>query len=74
MKVTYLGSTSTVGQCPTAYATDRGTYLIQGDIVTDPEALAELQRHGNGIPPHETVVEVPTALMKFIRAHEEATD
>lgn len=70
MKVTYLGTTSNVGQCPTAYATDRGTYLIQGSIVTDPEALAELRKRGNGIPDHETVVEVPAELMQFIPAED----
>lgn len=74
MKVTYLGSTSTVGQCPTLYATDRGTFLIQGDIVTDDEALAELRRHGNGIPAHETVVEVPVELMRFVPAPQLAVD
>ncbi|WP_026454414.1 hypothetical protein [Saccharomonospora iraqiensis] len=73
MKVTYLGTTSSTGQCPTAYATDRGTYLIQGEIVTDPEALAELREHGNGIPDHETVVEVPAALMTYVREHQETT-
>lgn len=70
MKLTYLGSTSTVGQCPTAYATDRGTYLIQGTKVDDPEAIAELNSHNNGIPLHEAVVEVPVALMQFIRDYE----
>lgn len=50
MKVTFLGSTSDTGNCPTVYATDRDTYLIQGARVLDAEALAELRGRGNGIP------------------------
>lgn len=63
MKVTFLGTTSKNGGCPTLFATDRGTYLAQGAKVTDPEALAEIQRLG--LPDHETVVEIPAALLKF---------
>ncbi|MFF5992566.1 hypothetical protein [Prauserella flavalba] len=66
MKVTFLGTTSDEGNCPTAYATDRDTYLVQGAIVTDPEALAELRKRGNGIPDYETVVEIPKELVKFL--------
>jgi Domain of unknown function (DUF397) len=38
---------------------DRDTYLVQGYVVTDPEAMAQM-----GIPEGETVVEVPRRLMK----------
>lgn len=65
MKVKLLGSTSTVGQCPTLYETDRDTYLVQGTKVSDNDALAELRKHGNGIPDHETIVEIPKHLLKF---------
>lgn len=65
MKVKFLGSTSTVGQCPTLYETDRDTYLVQGVKVADADALAELGKHGNGIPDHETVVEIPKHLLQF---------
>lgn len=65
MKIKYLGSTSTVGQCPALAETDRDSYLVQGTKVTDAEALAELAKHGNGIPDHETVVEIPKALLNF---------
>lgn len=65
MKVRFLGSTSTTGQCPTLYETERGTYLVQGTRVTDDEALTELSKHGNGIPDHETVVEIPKELLRF---------
>ncbi|KWX03189.1 hypothetical protein TH66_00815 [Carbonactinospora thermoautotrophica] len=60
MKLTFLGTTSTGGSCPTLYATDRGTYVIQGWKVTDPEALAQMD-----IPEHETCIEVPRELLKF---------
>lgn len=63
MKLTFLGSTSTGGNCPNLYATDRDTAVVQGAKVTDPDALAEL--HRRGMPEHETAVEVPTGLLKF---------
>ncbi|MGH3631156.1 MAG: hypothetical protein ACRDRL_27405 [Sciscionella sp.] len=65
MKITFLGTTSTTGQCPTVYATDRDTYVVQGAKVLDDEALAELRKRANGIPDHETVVEIPKALVEF---------
>ncbi len=65
MKVKFLGTTSSDGDCPTVYATDRGTYLVQGDIVTDPEALAALRSQNGGLPEHETVVEIPAELVRF---------
>lgn len=45
------------GTCPTLFATDRGTYVVQGAIVTDPDALAAMN-----LPEHETAVEVPASL------------
>jgi len=46
------------GTCPAVFATDRGTYVVQGAIVTDPEALAAMN-----LPAHETAVEVPASLL-----------
>ena len=66
MRLTHLGSTSKNGGCPELYATDRGTYVIQGSKVTDPDALAMLR--DRGLPDHETAVEVPAALMQFLPA------
>ncbi|MFI9817560.1 hypothetical protein [Saccharothrix variisporea] len=63
MKVTFLGTTSTTGNCPNLYETDRGTYLVQGSRVTDEEALAVLKERG--LPDYETVVEVPKELLRF---------
>ena len=61
MKIRFLGKDSTPNDSPTLYATDRDTYLVQGYVVTDPEALTEMR-----IPDGETVVEVPRRLMKFV--------
>ena len=61
MRLRFLGTTSDDGQCPTLYATDRGSYAVQGDIVADPEALADL-RH---VLPGETFVEIPKELLRF---------
>ncbi|WP_283137230.1 hypothetical protein [Rhizohabitans arisaemae] len=61
MKLTFLGSTSDDGQCPTLYATDRGTYVVQGDLVTDPEALGQLRN----VLPGESFVEIPAELLRF---------
>ena len=43
MKLTFLGKDSTPNDSPTLYATDRDTYLVQGYLVTDPEALAQMR-------------------------------
>jgi hypothetical protein len=61
VKITFLGKDSTPNDSPTLYATDRETFLVQGYVVTDPEALSQMR-----IPEGETVVEVPKRLMKFL--------
>lgn len=66
MELTFVGSTSGNGGCPTLYRTERGTLIIQGTTVDDPEALAEMARHGNGIPAYESAIEVPAELLRFI--------
>lgn len=60
MKLTFLGSDSKTGDCPTLYATDRGTLVVQGWRLTDAEAL-----DGMDIPDHETAVEIPAELVRF---------
>ncbi|GGX25374.1 hypothetical protein [Streptomyces lomondensis] len=55
MKVTKLVSTCDVTECPTIYATDRGTLLIQGETPTG---------RGLQIPAHETLVEIPMELIQ----------
>lgn len=64
MKVMHLGTVdSGKTGSPTAFATDRGTFLVQGWKVTDEEALAEARRRG--LPDHEDIVEIPADLLKF---------
>ena len=45
---------------PTLYRTDRGSWLVQGWVVTDPAVLAEMD-----IPEGETCVEIPDRLVPF---------
>ncbi|GAA4909194.1 hypothetical protein ACFPM3_12040 [Streptomyces coeruleoprunus] len=54
MNVTKLVSSCDVKDCPTIYATDRDTLLVQGETPTD---------HGLKLPAHETVVEIPVQLL-----------
>jgi hypothetical protein len=60
VELTFLGTTSDNGGCPTLYATDRGTFVIQGWKVDDAEALGNMD-----IPNNETAVEVPRELLNF---------
>lgn len=69
MKVQILGGVggddcSDGRTCPTFYATDRGSYLVQGNLLS-PEDAANLQ-----IPSGEGVVEIPPALVEVIRRAE----
>lgn len=61
MKLKFLGGDSGPNGSPRAYATERGTYVIQGYKVDDSEALSQLS-----IPSHETVVEIPAELLKYL--------
>ncbi|GGK09788.1 hypothetical protein GCM10010123_44640 [Pilimelia anulata] len=65
MKIEFLGKDpdSFPEQCPSLYRTDRGSYLVQGWVVTDPEALSAMR-----IPEGETVVEIPARLMPLFHA------
>lgn len=44
--------------CPALHRTDRGTVVVQGWAVTDPEALRQLS-----LPPGEQAVEIPAELV-----------
>ena len=61
MKLTFLGGDSGPNGSPRLYATDRGTFVVQGYKVEDDEALSALS-----IPGHETVVEIPAELIKYL--------
>jgi hypothetical protein len=60
VELTFLGSSSVTGDCPSLYATDRGTYVVQG-LKLDPAILASLT-----MPDRETAVEIPAALLHFL--------
>ncbi len=45
---------------PTVYRTNRDSWLVQGWVVTDPEALAQMN-----IPEGETAVEIPDRIIHF---------
>jgi hypothetical protein len=47
---------------PTLYRTDRGTWVVQGWVMDDPEALAAMR-----IPGGESCVEIPDRLVPFFR-------
>jgi hypothetical protein len=47
-------------QSPTLYRTDRGSWVVQGWVVTDPEALTRM-----AIPDGETWVEISDRLVPF---------
>ena len=59
MKLTFLGTTSQGGDCPTLYETEAGDIVVQGDRLTDPEALAQLR----GVKDTEVFVVVPRELL-----------
>ncbi|MFC8520133.1 hypothetical protein [Streptomyces sp. NPDC057257] len=62
MKLRFLGKNSTVGDCPTLYATDRDTYLVQGWKIFANDLLMQLD-----VPEGHTAVEVPTELFEFLK-------
>ena len=45
---------------PTVYRTDRGTWVVQGWAVSDPEVLAQMD-----IPAGEGAVEIPDRMIQF---------
>jgi len=61
VQLTFLGGDSGHDGSPRAYATDRGSFIIQGYRVDDTETLDQLS-----VPPHETVVEIPAELLKYL--------
>jgi len=62
----FVGTSSNQGACPTLFVTERGTLVVQGTTVTDPAALDQLRARGNGLPSHESAVEIPAALLPFV--------
>jgi len=64
MKLTLIAGDpdSVPDNSPTLYKTDRGSWVVQGWVVTDPEALAALK-----LPEGETVVEIPDRMIQFFQ-------
>lgn len=50
---------------PTLYRTDRQSWLVQGWVVTDSEALATMD-----IPEGETCVEIPDRMIPFFQQNQ----
>jgi hypothetical protein len=50
---------------PTLYRTDRQSWMVQGCVVTDPDALAAMD-----IPEGETCVEISDRLIPFFQQHQ----
>jgi hypothetical protein len=44
------------------YRTDRGSWIVQGWVVTDPDALAEMN-----IPDGEVACEIPARMVPFFQ-------
>ncbi|WP_329394797.1 hypothetical protein OHA45_14605 [Streptomyces lydicus] len=61
MKLRFLGKNSQAGDCPTLYATDRDTYLVQGWKIYANDLLMQLT-----VAEGETAVEVPTELFEHL--------
>jgi hypothetical protein len=61
IKMRLLGTSSGKNGCPALYATDRGTYVVQGKRVTDAEAIAALV----DVRDDEFYVEIPKDLLRF---------
>jgi hypothetical protein len=59
MRLTMLRGSCVGGDCPTVYATDRGTLVVQGSTVRDAE--------GVNVPDGETLVEVPAELLAGLK-------
>ena len=62
MRLTFIGKDpeSNPTGSPTVYRTDRGSWVVQGWTVTDPDALAVMN-----IPAGEYCVGIPDRLVQF---------
>jgi hypothetical protein len=64
MRLTFIGKDpdSNPTGSPAVYRTDRGSWVVQGWTITDPEALAQMD-----IPEKETAVEIPDRIVHFFK-------
>lgn len=75
MQARFLGKdpNSQVGNSPTLFATDRidrKTYIAQGWVVTDPQALADI----GIVPEGEAIVEIPQDVLRFFEVNDRGED
>jgi hypothetical protein len=61
MRLRLLGTETGYDGCPALYATDRGTYVVQGKRITDQQAIADLV----DVREDEFYVEIPRALLRY---------
>jgi hypothetical protein len=66
MRLRLLGTESGHTGCPALYETDRGTYVVQGKLITDEAAIADLV----DVRDDEFYVEIPPALLRFAQGTE----
>lgn len=66
MRLRLLGTESGHTGCPALYATDRGTYVVQGKLVTDESAIADLV----DVREDEFYVEIPPGLLRLAQGGE----
>jgi hypothetical protein len=72
MRARFLGKdpNSQEGQSPTLFATertDRKTYIAQGWVMTDPQALADV----GPVPEGETIIEIPEDVLRFFERRDQ---
>lgn len=60
IKLIAVDPTSAPKSSPTLYRTDRGSWIVQGWVVTDPDVLAEMN-----VPVGESCVEIPDRMIPF---------
>ena len=70
MRLTFIGKDpdSNPTGSPTVYRTDRETWVVQGWMITDPDALDQMT-----LPDRETAVEIPDRMIKFFRQEDRDT-
>jgi hypothetical protein len=64
MRLTLVGGDpeSNPKASPTIYKTDRDSWVVQGWVIDDPEALATLN-----LPAGESAVEIPDRMIQFFK-------
>lgn len=71
MRLTFVGKDpdSNPTGSPTLYRTDRKSWVVLGWVVTDPEALAQMN-----IPEGEACVEIPDRMIHFFGQEHRGVD